>query len=102
MVDTMTRTQPVLSQRALNRATLARQHLLEAEGLVRAVENPRHRRASLLTLTESGAAALRSIQEAQRAWADALGAKVGQAKLERATETLETALQALEGRRTGS
>jgi DNA-binding MarR family transcriptional regulator len=69
--------------------------LLEAEGLVRAVENPRHRRASLLTLTESGAAALRSIQEAQRVWADALGAKIGQAKLERASDTLEATLRAL-------
>ena len=29
MVATMTRTLPLLSQRALNRATLARQHLLE-------------------------------------------------------------------------
>jgi DNA-binding MarR family transcriptional regulator len=73
--------------------------LLEAEGLVRYVENPRHRRAMLLTLTESGGAALRSIQEAQRAWADALGAKVGQARLERATETLDAALRALEGSR---
>jgi DNA-binding MarR family transcriptional regulator len=73
--------------------------LLEADGLVRYVENPRHRRAMLLTLTEPGGAALRSIQEAQRAWADALGAKVGQARLERATETLDAALRALEGSR---
>jgi DNA-binding MarR family transcriptional regulator len=71
--------------------------LLEGEGLVHSVENPRHRRAMLLALTESGAETLRSIQEAQRVWADGLGAKVGRARLERATETLELALGALEG-----
>ena len=42
--------------------------LLEAEGLVRSVENPRHRRAMLLALTESGAETLRADQEAQRVW----------------------------------
>jgi len=76
--------------------------LLEGEGLVRYVENPRHRRAMLLTLTETGATALRAIQEAQRVWADTLGAKIGQGRLERATETLQSALGALEGSRKGS
>jgi len=76
--------------------------LLEGEGLVRYVENPRHRRAMLLTLTEPGVSTLRSIQEAQRVWADGLGGTVGQAKLERATETLEAALRALERPRKGS
>jgi len=76
--------------------------LLEREGLVRYVENPRHRRAMLLTLTDSGASTLGSIQEAQRVWADALGTKIGQARLERASETLEAALRALEHPRKGS
>ena len=76
--------------------------LLEAEGLVRYVENPRHRRAMLLTLTEPGASTLRSIQEAQRVWSDALGTKVGQARLERASETLEAALRALDHPRKSS
>jgi len=62
--------------------------LLEADGLVEFVPNPADRRAELLRLTAAGRAALRTIQSAQRAWADALGAQVGEEDLRRASEVL--------------
>ena len=73
--------------------------LLEADGLVRYLDNPRHRRAKLLTLTLDGRTTLDAIQAAQRSWADALGGRVGEAALRRATATAEAALTALESPR---
>lgn len=69
--------------------------LLEGEGLVIFEENPGHRRAKLVGLTPKGRRALRSIQAAQRVWADALGAQVGEAELLRVGATLDKALRAL-------
>jgi DNA-binding MarR family transcriptional regulator len=70
--------------------------LLERDGLAAYEENPHHRRAKLLRLTPSGRAALRTIQTAQRAWADALGAQIGTANLQRASAGLDTVLHAVE------
>src|SRR6059058_6028262 len=50
--------------------------VLERDELVAYEPNPAHRRASLLRLTPSGQAALRRIQEAQGAWAAAVGERV--------------------------
>jgi DNA-binding MarR family transcriptional regulator len=50
---------------------------LEAGGLVRYVENPRHRRAHLVVPTAAGLERLRHIQDEQRPWSDRLGADVG-------------------------
>src|SRR5215218_9479719 len=47
--------------------------VLEAEGLVAYADNPSHRRARLVTLTDAGRAALATIQAAQRPWANAVG-----------------------------
>jgi DNA-binding MarR family transcriptional regulator len=47
--------------------------LLEADRLIRYVENPRHRRARLIRLTDEGRAVLARIQAGHRPWADALG-----------------------------
>src|ERR671925_1112102 len=44
--------------------------LLAEDGLVSYEPNPKHRRANLVQLTASGRAALRTIQTAQRTWAD--------------------------------
>jgi DNA-binding MarR family transcriptional regulator len=68
---------------------------LERDGLVRYEDNPRHRRARLVVLTDVGRAALETIQAAQRPWADALGEKVGERELERANRTLDRVLEAL-------
>src|SRR6266545_6380363 len=59
--------------------------VLEREGFAAYEDNPAHRRAKLLGLTPPGRAALRAIQAAQRAWADALGAEIGEADLRRAS-----------------
>jgi len=58
-------------------------------------DNPDHARAKLLRLAPRGRAALAAIQTAQRAWADALGAEVGEAELRRAIPALERLLAAL-------
>lgn len=70
--------------------------LLEREEVPAAVDlrpvnedNPRHRRAKLLRITPKGLGALREIQDAQRDWADRLGAELGKDELERASATLE-------------
>lgn len=69
--------------------------LLEADGLVRYVDNPRHRRARLAELTEEGKATLARIQAAQRPWADRIGGAVGEADLRRAAATLDRLIAAL-------
>src|SRR5206468_149257 len=51
--------------------------LLEQDGLIAYGDNPAHRRASLVRPTPEGRAALRTIQQAQRAWATAVGDAVG-------------------------
>ena len=84
--------------RALNLARQSVQRvadLLEADGLAAYEENPGHRRARLVRLTPSGRRALRSIQAAQRVWADTLGAQIGEAELLRASATLDKALRSL-------
>jgi DNA-binding MarR family transcriptional regulator len=59
-------------------------NLLVRDGLAAYEPNPDHRRAKLLRPTPRGREALRAISEAQKPWADALGAEIGEAKLERA------------------
>ncbi len=59
-------------------------------------ENPRHRRAKLMKLTVRGRSALLKIQAAQRKWADAVGAKVGEANLRSGSAVLGRLLNALE------
>lgn len=72
---------------------------LELAGLVRYDENPRHRRARLVVLTDAGRATLSSIQSAQRPWADALGIAIGEAHLRQANTQLDRILSQLMGRR---
>ena len=74
--------------------------LLEADGLVRYVDNPRHRRARLIRLTGEGRAVLARIQAAQRPWADGLGAGVGEARLRRLNADLDRVLAGVQLRRT--
>jgi DNA-binding MarR family transcriptional regulator len=73
--------------------------VLESEGLVAYEDNPHHRRAKLLTLTQRGRDALAAIQAAQRTWANTLGREVGEADLRRANAVLERALETLTKRR---
>ena len=70
--------------------------VLVRDGLAVYEANPRHRRAKLLRITPQGRRALRTIQTAQAAWADALGAELGQADLQRASIVLDQVVQALQ------
>jgi DNA-binding MarR family transcriptional regulator len=72
--------------------------ILVAEGLATYEDNPRHRRAKLLVLTERGATILREIQAAQRVWADELGAAAGEADLRRAGAVLDRLVALLASR----
>jgi DNA-binding MarR family transcriptional regulator len=63
--------------------------LLERDGLVAYEPNPRHRRAKLLRPTPRGQKVLRTISIAQKAWADAIGEQIGEAKLRRARGLVE-------------
>ena len=81
--------------------TLARQSVqrvadaLAEQGIVEYVDNPRHRRARLVSMTHSGRAALTAIQSRQRGWADAIGAELGVAQLNRLTVLLDKVLAAV-------
>jgi DNA-binding MarR family transcriptional regulator len=68
---------------------------LVREGWAVYEENPDHRRAQLMRLTPRGWRSLRRIQAAQRSWANALGAEIGEADLRQATSVLARVLQAL-------
>ena len=84
-----------LARQSVQRVT----DLLEGAGLIRYEDNPRHQRARLVALTEEGRRALSTIQAAQRPWADALGAKVGERDLRRASAVLDRVLEAISKQR---
>jgi DNA-binding MarR family transcriptional regulator len=69
--------------------------VLVRDGLAAYQDNPAHRRAKLLRITPPGRTTLRSIQRAQAAWADALGAKIGEEELRQASILLDRVLQAV-------
>jgi DNA-binding MarR family transcriptional regulator len=71
--------------------------VLVRDGLAAYEDNPAHRRAKLLRLTPQGRSALRTIQTAQVAWANALGAKIGEAELRQASILLDRVRQAVGG-----
>jgi DNA-binding MarR family transcriptional regulator len=75
--------------------------LLAAEGLAAFEENPDDRRAMLVRLTARGRSTLRAIQDAQRGWADRLGAAVGARELAAASATLARLTDALTDERAG-
>jgi DNA-binding MarR family transcriptional regulator len=69
--------------------------VLVRDGLAAYEDNPAHRRAKLLRITPAGRTALRTIQTAQAAWADALGAEIGEEALRQASILLDRLLQAV-------
>lgn len=75
--------------------------LLAEEGLAEYRDNPEHLRAKLLHLTPRGRAVLAQIQQAQRGWADELGAEVGEADLRKASAVLARVLEAVARREHG-
>jgi len=73
--------------------------LLEKDGLTIYETNPGHRRAQLVRVTARGLRTLRTIEAAQRIWADAVGADVGEADLRKTNEVVGRLLRVLAARR---
>jgi DNA-binding MarR family transcriptional regulator len=99
---------PATVAQVARRLHLARQgvqrlaDVLVRDGLAAYEDNPAHRRAKLLRLTPSGRSTLRTIQAAQVAWADALGAEVGEEDLRQAGILLDRVLRAVGSRAPGA
>jgi DNA-binding MarR family transcriptional regulator len=70
--------------------------VLVRDGFAAYQDNPAHRRAKLLAITPRGRAALRTIQAAQVAWSDRMGAELGEAELRRASAVLDRVLHTLQ------
>jgi DNA-binding MarR family transcriptional regulator len=73
--------------------------LLEQDGLTAYETNPGHRRAQLVRVTTRGLRTLRSIQEMQRVWADAVGTEIGEADLRKTNEVVGRLVRVLMARR---
>jgi DNA-binding MarR family transcriptional regulator len=73
--------------------------LLVEDGLAVYQDNPRHRRAKLLVPTKRGREVALEINTRQTAWADALGASIGEAELEQASASLEVVTSAMRDER---
>ncbi|HEX6356947.1 MarR family winged helix-turn-helix transcriptional regulator [Actinophytocola sp.] len=54
---------------------------LVRDGLVELTDNPKHRRAKLMTLTPAGRSALRYVERQQAAWANAVAERLPHAEL---------------------
>ena len=63
--------------------------LLTEDGLTEFVDNPAHQTSKLVRLTARGRNTLRTIQAAQRAWANQVGARIGEANLRHASRVVE-------------
>lgn len=75
--------------------------ILVERGWALYTDNPAHRRAKLLEPTPAGRAAVASLAEAQHAWADAVGAAVGEDELRRALTTMRRIIDASRAYREG-
>jgi DNA-binding MarR family transcriptional regulator len=69
--------------------------VLVRDGLATYEANPNHRRAKLLRITPAGLSALHEIRLRQRAWAESLGAQIGEPELRAANATLTRMLETL-------
>jgi DNA-binding MarR family transcriptional regulator len=69
---------------------------LVAEGSAEYADNPRHRRARLLRLTEDGRRSLAAIQRVQAGWADRVGEALGTDELDRLLSGLQRLSTALD------
>lgn len=69
--------------------------LLVRDGLASYEPSPGDRRTKLLRPTARGQEALRTISKAQKAWADSLGAEIGEGRLREATHLVAQIRQAV-------
>jgi len=96
--------QPATVAQVARRRGIARQavqrvaDLLVRDGLAVYVPNPADRRAQLLQPTPRGRDALHTISVVQKTWADALGAEIGEAKLNQLAADIARVRQAVGAR----
>ncbi|HEY3062107.1 MAG TPA: MarR family transcriptional regulator [Chloroflexota bacterium] len=96
--------QPATVAQVARRRGIARQavqrvaDLLVRDGLAVYLPNPADRRAQLLQPTSRGRDVLHTISVAQKAWADALGAEIGEAKLNQLAADIAWVRQAVGAR----
>lgn len=69
--------------------------ILVKEGFAEYMQNPRHRRSQLLTLTPKGQTVLERIQAAQQTWMNSLSAMIGETDLRQANTILSQVLEAV-------
>ncbi|MCP3144911.1 MarR family winged helix-turn-helix transcriptional regulator [Pyxidicoccus xibeiensis] len=69
---------------------------LERDGFVEYVENPHHRRAKLIAMTEKGREALRKVEARHATWANRTGAAIDSRALQAALEGLREVRKRLE------
>lgn len=69
--------------------------VLVKDGLATYEPNPNHRRSKLVRITPAGLSALHEIRLRQRAWAESLGAQIGEAEVRAANATLTRMLETL-------
>jgi DNA-binding MarR family transcriptional regulator len=74
--------------------------LLEQDGLTEYVDNPVHQRSRLVRITAHGRQVLRTIQGAQRAWADGIAAEIGESNLRHAGSVIDDLTRALTEQKT--
>ena len=72
--------------------------LLEADGLTEYRDNPEHQRSKLVVITARGRRALAAIRASQRAWAEQVGADVGESDLRQLSRIVERLTRALVSR----
>jgi DNA-binding MarR family transcriptional regulator len=70
---------------------------LAGEGMILLQDNPRDRRARLMTLTPRGRTALRQVERRQATWANQVASRMTAAELRAATEMLRDLGDLLEG-----
>ena len=72
--------------------------LLKKDGLTAYVDNPAHQTSRLIQLTPPGRQTLRTIQAAQRAWSNGVGARIGVANLRQASRVVDQLTRVLSER----
>ena len=73
-------------------------NVLASEGLVRYVENPHHRRAKLVQLTQRGQTTLKKVKQVQVEWANQISAGIPKRDLRQAVDVLRTLSNRLKGK----
>ena len=71
-------------------------NLLAREGFVAYVDNPHHRTARLVEITEAGRRALRQVERRHAGWANRIGARLGLAQLRGLVGELRRSREVLE------